>query len=100
MESIIAWIVGAILVLGLFNLVRWAIAQFQGRSFRGVGPGSSSFGQTRPSSKLERELTRLMGGNRREAERVVTSMKQRNPGRSEDWYWDKAIYDLRRDRRA
>jgi hypothetical protein len=33
------------------------------------------------------------------AERLVSSAKRSNPGKSEQWYWEKVIYDLNRDRR-
>lgn len=33
------------------------------------------------------------------AERLVSSAKRSNPGKSEQWYWEKVTYDLNRDRR-
>jgi hypothetical protein len=98
MDSIIAWIIGAALVYALFKLVQWAIAQWGGAQFSSI-PGTGS-GSARPNRRLERELITLLNGNRREAERLVSYIKRTHPGQSEDWYWDKAIYDLRRDRRA
>lgn len=33
------------------------------------------------------------------AQRLISSAKKANPGKSEQWYLDKVIYDLNRDRR-
>lgn len=57
-------------------------------------PLASVQGQTR------RQLLRLVGGNRATAERLVFQARQRYPGESEQWYWEKAIYDIQRDRRS
>ncbi len=98
MDSIIAWIVGATLVYALFRLVQWAIAQMHGS--QPVGRLGSPSGSARHSRRLERELVTMLNGNRKEAERLVSYIKRTHPGQPEDWYWDKAIYDLMRDRRA
>lgn len=50
------------------------------------------------STTTERHLLRLMNGDRTAALRLVAQAKQRNPGRSEQWCWEKVIYDLERDR--
>lgn len=74
--------------------------QKKGRGLRGgiaswvANPKKSVYGQTR------RQLLRMVGGNRATAERLLLQVKQRYPGRSEQWYWEKAIYDIQRDRRA
>ncbi|HEY9736542.1 MAG TPA: hypothetical protein V6D06_09675 [Trichocoleus sp.] len=57
-------------------------------------PGGSVQGSTR------RLLLRLVGGNRATVERLLLQVRQRYPGRSEQWYWEKAIYDIQRDRRS
>jgi hypothetical protein len=54
---------------------------------------------TRPvRSRTEKELLRLVGGNRAVAERLVEQVQIRNPHHSEQWCWEKAIYDIQRDR--
>jgi hypothetical protein len=40
-----------------------------------------------------------LGGDRERAERLVNQAKKKHPEMSEDWYWEKAIADLERDRR-
>ncbi|MBW4683275.1 MAG: tetratricopeptide repeat protein [Microcoleus vaginatus WJT46-NPBG5] len=52
-----------------------------------------------PNLKLERKLINLLNGNRSAAERLIEQTRQKNPGKSENWYWEKVIYDLERDRR-
>ncbi len=48
----------------------------------------------------QRELLRLVGGNRDVAERLVEQVQLRNPSHSEQWCWEKAIYDIQRDRHS
>jgi len=55
---------------------------------------------SRVSRHSQRELLRLVHGNRAVALRLVATVRQQNPGRSEQWCWEKAIYDIQRDRRA
>lgn len=48
----------------------------------------------------QRQLLRLVGGNQSVAERLVEQVKLNNPGQSEQWCWEKAIYDIHRDRHS
>jgi hypothetical protein len=43
---------------------------------------------------------RLVGGNRAVAERLVDQVRVRYPNHNEQWCWEKAIYDIQRDRRS
>ncbi len=47
---------------------------------------------------LERKLLKLLGGNRSTAHRLIQQSRRRYPEKSADWHWEKAIYDLERDR--
>ena len=63
------------------------------------------FNQPRSSSaqvdrRTQRQLLRLVNGNRAVALRLVEKVRERNPKRSEQWCWEKAIYDIQRDRRS
>lgn len=49
------------------------------------------------SSHLQSRLI-LLVGDCSTAERLVSSARKRHPGQTEDWYWEKSIYDLERDR--
>lgn len=56
--------------------------------------------QTRPQfSPLQQRMMTLLAGDWSAVERLVTGVRQRHPGRSETWYWEKVIHDLERDRR-
>ncbi|NET30833.1 MAG: tetratricopeptide repeat protein [Cyanothece sp. SIO1E1] len=52
----------------------------------------------RISPAVQRKLLRLGGDDRKIAVGLVERLKDKHPGMSEDWYWEKAIYDLGRDR--
>mgnify|MGYP001796837798 CR=1 FL=1 len=51
-----------------------------------------------PSRTVQKKLLRLVGDDRKIAAGLVKHLKLKHPGRPEDWYWEKAIYDLERDR--
>ncbi|GAB4209650.1 MAG: hypothetical protein Fur006_69590 [Coleofasciculaceae cyanobacterium] len=44
-------------------------------------------------------LLGMVGNDKALARRLVSSAQAGRPGQSENWYWEKAIYDLQRDRR-
>ncbi|WP_353929335.1 hypothetical protein WJM97_13515 [Okeanomitos corallinicola TIOX110] len=50
------------------------------------------------NKQLQRELLIMLGGNREVANRLVSRQKQLNPGKTEFWYLEKVIFDLKRDR--
>jgi hypothetical protein len=61
--------------------------------------GSSSRAALRPQhAHLERKLLKLLGGNRSTADRLIQQSHLKHPDRPADWHWEKAIYDLERDR--
>jgi hypothetical protein len=47
---------------------------------------------------LQRKLLSLLHGDRKTAERLLRGVKENNPERDEDWYFEKVIFDLTRDR--
>jgi hypothetical protein len=47
---------------------------------------------------LRKELINLVRGSHDIAERLVNSEKHKNPGKPENWYLEKVIYDLKRGR--
>jgi len=55
--------------------------------------------QDRPNRKVEAKLMRMLNGDRATANRLIEREKYKNPGRSENWYWEKVLFDLQRDRR-
>ena len=48
-------------------------------------------------NRLDPTLVRAARGNRRLAKRLLDNARQRHPGKSEQWYVEKVIYDLERD---
>jgi tetratricopeptide (TPR) repeat protein len=52
-----------------------------------------------PSRAVQQRLQQLIGNDRKIVSGLVIRLKLKHPGMSEDWYWEKAIYDLERDRR-
>lgn len=55
--------------------------------------------QNLSNSELQSRLINMLGGDRAAAERLVSDAKQSHPGMPENWYWERAIEDLERDRR-
>ncbi|MCC5636822.1 hypothetical protein LC593_13305 [Nostoc sp. CHAB 5844] len=51
-----------------------------------------------PSKKLHTELLTLLQGNAAVANRLLKQQQLLNPGQTIDWYLEKVIYDLKRDR--
>lgn len=46
-----------------------------------------------------KKLSRLCAGDRQVAERLLNHLRKKHPGQTEQWYVDKVVYDLERDRR-
>ncbi len=63
-------------------------------------------GRSKPSNRnirpqhlhLERKLLKLLGGKQKIATRLIQQSRLKHPDKSADWHWEKAIYDLERDR--
>lgn len=55
-------------------------------------------GSMRANPKLQRKLLRLLHEDARVADRLITQASFRYPGKAPDWYVEKVIYDLERDR--
>ncbi len=54
--------------------------------------------QPQPSRNLQLKLLRLLNGDRHTANRLIALAKTRNPDKSVDWWVEKVIFDLQRDR--
>jgi hypothetical protein len=50
------------------------------------------------SSAIETKLIRLCQGDRKVVMRLVAHTRDQHPGRDEQWIWEKACWDLERDR--
>jgi len=49
-------------------------------------------------AQLQEKLLLLTNGDRGTATRLVEHTRRSNPRQPETWLWEKAIYDLERDR--
>jgi hypothetical protein len=52
-----------------------------------------------PDLKVQQKLLSMMLGDRQAVKRTIDRIKQKYPGKTEVWYWEKAIEDLEKDRR-
>ncbi|MEL7511483.1 MAG: hypothetical protein AAGM27_04930 [Cyanobacteria bacterium J06554_3] len=95
--SIFSIAIAIVLVLALVNWLtgyQLPIKGSKGRSHKSIQRDRGVSRNTR------RQLLGLVGGNATVAQRLVDDVSKRNPGRTEQWCWEKAIYDIERDRRA
>jgi ABC-type Fe3+ transport system permease subunit len=84
----------AILIITVVILVLWRRRSRRRRFVYSPAP------RDRVSSETRKQLVRLNGGNRAVAARLVAKVQERYPDRSEQWCWEKAIFDIERDRRV
>jgi hypothetical protein len=52
------------------------------------------------SHETQKKLLTLLNGDATTAQRLLKQVRITHPGRSEQWCWEKVIYDLERDRRV
>jgi hypothetical protein len=50
--------------------------------------------------RLRKRTIALMNNDMQRIDRLLANARQRNPGQSEQWYWEKILYDLERDHRG
>ncbi|MEB3120685.1 MAG: hypothetical protein VKL41_05615 [Snowella sp.] len=68
------------------------------RLYRTTSRAKTNSGKSVPR-KTRKQLTAMVGGDQRTVERLLKNLRLKHPGESETWYWEKAIFDLERDRR-
>lgn len=66
---------------------------------RPSGEMPTRLNQGPPDPQLQSQLLRMLSGDGAEAERLVAQARRNHPGRPENWYLQKVIDDLERDRR-
>lgn len=87
-----------VLVVGLYLALRSRRGGLRGRaSSRPLRPGAQA---KSVQPQTQRQLMRLVHGNRAVAQRLVSQVKLRYPHQNDQWCWEKAIYDIQRDRRS
>jgi hypothetical protein len=90
---------GPIIAIAMGVCLLFLAWQQRGRIGSGGRFGNSGSGAIKPQQPhLERKLIKLLSGNRNTAERIIRQSQLRYPDKPADWHWEKAIYDLERDR--
>lgn len=102
--NILYLIAGVIFLLSLIILLLRQL-QFQWKGFKWQrlnkprGKLSRSYFTDPRNRQLQRELLKLLRGEVDTAERLLQQQRRLHPGKSDRWYLEKVIYDLKRDRR-
>jgi len=92
-----------LVVIALFVGIFFLLRRYPSPGAMGAGRGKKSVAAAathRVQGQTQRQLLRLVGGNRAVAERLVEQVRVRYPNHNEQWCWEKAIYDIQRDRRS
>jgi len=55
------------------------------------------YSNSRHLSRQWNQLLKKVNSDTAPAERLINHLKQKHPGRSDQWYIEKAIFDLQRD---
>jgi len=63
----------------------------------GSGDRDSAIRVEKVPRPLQKKLLLLLHGDRQAANRLLSAAKERNPGRSTQWYAEKVLFDLQRD---
>jgi lipoate synthase len=53
---------------------------------------------TEVDERLRRRTIALLNNNMQTVERLLAQARQNHPDRSEQWYWEKILHDIERDR--
>lgn len=69
------------------------------RSRRPQGRVSHSYRTNPKNRQLQADLLGLLQGEVSTAKRLLQYQRRMNPGKSDNWYLEKVIWDLERDRR-
>jgi hypothetical protein len=96
--SIFSWVLIIALALAVVSWLTGYRLPVYRRTSLGHTPQRSPTGPVTRATR--QQLMRLVNGNRGVAERLVARVRSQNPDRSEQWCWEKAIYDIQRDRRS
>lgn len=81
-----------VLILLIFLVIAFIRNQLK---FRGK---SRSYRNDPKNRQLQSDLLAILQGDVRTAKRLLKQQRQLAPGRSDNWYLEKVIYDLERDR--
>lgn len=91
---------GTISLIILFGTLYFVLFwEFKKRTSHSFSPQTTSpMPESIADAHLQNQLFALVGGDKGTANRLVEQLKQNHPDMSENWYWQRAIADLERDR--
>ncbi|WP_230966173.1 hypothetical protein [Nostoc sp. NZL] len=96
------WIIYYCIValIALFKYVRCELQAFTSKfTSQPRGKVSNSYRNDPKNRYLQSDLLILVKGDVATAKRLLVQQRRKNPGQSDNWYLEKVIYDLERDRR-
>jgi hypothetical protein len=96
-------VIGLLLFVVMMGLLVWfwrrSVRGGKGRTRRSaVAQPSMGAGYAKVRGSTQRRLIRLLNGDQRTAQRLLNQARLRYPNHDENWYWEKVIFDLERDR--
>jgi uncharacterized membrane protein required for colicin V production len=89
-----------ILIFGtLYYVLFWQFRRQDSESFVQEIPNWVEDSTLSSQNRMKNRLVSLLSGDTAAADRLIEQAKQNYPGMPEDWYWERTIADLERDRR-
>jgi uncharacterized membrane protein required for colicin V production len=89
-----------ILIFGtLYYVLFWQFRRQDSESFVQEIPNWVEDSTGGSQNRMKSRLVSLLSGDTAAADRLIEQAKQNYPGMPEDWYWERTIADLERDRR-
>jgi hypothetical protein len=83
----------------LYYVLFWQFRRHDSDSFVEEIPNWVEDSAGGSGNRMKNRLVSLLSGDTAAADRLIEQAKQNYPGMPEDWYWERAIADLERDRR-
>ncbi len=92
-------IAGAMALWGLWwGFKKWQRQRILGRLNRSIGISQQAPSIGKVAPHIRQKLIKSLGNNHATVDRLINNAKLRNPGEPEQWYWEKVLYELERDR--
>ncbi|MBD2609050.1 ABC transporter permease [Scytonema hofmannii FACHB-248] len=89
-----------ILIFGtLYYVLFWQFRRQDSESFVQEIPNWVEDSTGGSQNRMKSRLVSLLSGDTAAADRLIEQAKLNYPGMPEDWYWERTIADLERDRR-
>jgi hypothetical protein len=92
-------IAGAVALWGLWwSFKKWQRHRILRRLNRSIGISQQAPALGKVAPHIRQKLIKSLGNNHATVDRLINNAKLRNPGEPEQWYWEKVLYELERDR--